>query len=80
VSTAPGEATITGNASAAIRSTLMVRCSERKWRLAYPDHWKQYREQHPEAVERNRPRHRRRNQKRRLLNLAKNNFTLDIKR
>ena len=56
-----------------------VRASQKKWRQTNPDYWKRYREQHPDVAERNRRRQRRRDQKRRLLNLAKNNVALDLK-
>jgi hypothetical protein len=56
-----------------------VRASQRKWRHAHPDYWKQYRQQHPETVERNRKQQRHRDQRRRLVNLAKNNLALDLK-
>ena len=51
-----------------------VRASQKKWRQANPNYSKQYRQQHPESAGRNRSQQRRRDQKRRLLNLAKNNF------
>ena len=54
--------------------------SPRKWRTAHPDYWKNYRELHPEAVEKNRRRQRQRDQSRRLANLANNNLALDLKR
>ena len=56
-----------------------VRASQKKWSQAHPDYWKQYRRQHPASVERNRKQQRQRDQKRRLLNLAKNNLALDLK-
>jgi hypothetical protein len=56
-----------------------VRASQKKWQQAHPNYWTQYRQQHPEAAERNRSRQRQRDQKRRLLNLAKNNLALDLK-
>ena len=56
-----------------------VRASQRKWRCANPNYSKQYRQQHPESARRNRNQQRRRDQKRRLLNLAKNNLALDLK-
>ncbi len=46
---------------------------------AIPDYWKQYRENHPAAVERNRQQQTFRDQKRRLRNLANNNSALDLK-
>ena len=57
----------------------VVRDSQKKWREAHPGYWKQYRQQHPEAAQRNRQRQQRRDQKRRLQNLAKNNLALDLK-
>jgi hypothetical protein len=57
-----------------------VRASQRKWRQANPDYWKRYREQNPEAVERNRKQQHERDQKRRVVNLAKMNLALDLKR
>jgi hypothetical protein len=57
-----------------------VRASQKKWRQANPDYSKRYRGEHPEAAKRNRQQQRRRDQKRRLLNLAKNNLALDLKR
>ena len=57
-----------------------VRASQRKWQQAHPDYWKQYRREHGATAERNRKQQRRRDQKRRLLNLAKNNVALDLKR
>jgi hypothetical protein len=56
-----------------------VRASQKKWRQANPDYSKRYRGKHPEAAKRNRQQQRRRDQKRRLLNLAKNNLALDLK-
>ena len=56
-----------------------VRASQKKWRQANPDYWKRYRDEHPDAAKSNRQQQRRRDQKRRLLNLAKNNLALDLK-
>jgi hypothetical protein len=50
--------------------------SPRKWRKAHPEYWKQYRQDHPQPVERNRRQQRLRDQKRRLLNLANNNLAI----
>jgi hypothetical protein len=58
----------------------VCRDSPRKWRGQHPGYWKQYRQSHPECVERNRQQQRRRDQKRRLVNLANNNLVLDVKR
>jgi 23S rRNA G2445 N2-methylase RlmL len=57
-----------------------VRASQSKWRQANPDYWKRYREQNPKSVERNRQKQAQRDQKRRVVNLAKMNLALDLKR
>jgi hypothetical protein len=56
-----------------------VRASQKKWQQAHSEYWTKYRQQHPEAAERNRTQQRQRDQKRRLLNLAKKNSALDLK-
>ncbi|MBI4469806.1 MAG: hypothetical protein HY650_10860 [Acidobacteria bacterium] len=56
-----------------------MRLSQRKWRQAHAEYWKQYREQHPESGGRNREQQRRRDRKRRLVDLAKNNLAFDLK-
>lgn len=48
--------------------------SPRKWRMSNPDYWKEYRQSHPEQVERNRRQQRLRDLKRQLVNLANNNL------
>ena len=48
--------------------------SRRKWREAHPGYSRTYREKHPAVAERNRQQQRRRDQKRRIQNLAKNNL------
>ena len=48
--------------------------SPRKWREAHPGYWKDYRQSHPQAVERNRRRQQLRDQRRRLAHLANNNL------
>ena len=53
--------------------------SRKKWRQAHPDYDRQYREAHPDSAERNRLQQRQRDQKRRLLHLAKNNLALDLR-
>lgn len=58
----------------------VCRDSAQKWRARNPDYWKQYREQHPAGVERNRQQQQHRDQKRRLRQLANNNAALDLKR
>jgi hypothetical protein len=50
-----------------------------KWRRRNPGYWKQYRQQHPEAVRRNRERQHARDRKRHLRRLANNNLVLDLK-
>jgi hypothetical protein len=57
----------------------VVRDSRRKWRQAHPEYLKNYRQAHAAQVERNRQQQRRRDLKRRLQNLAKNNLALDLK-
>jgi len=56
-----------------------VRASQKKWQQAHREYWQQYRQEHPASAERNRKQQRQRDQKRRLLNLAKNNLALDLK-
>jgi hypothetical protein len=58
----------------------IVRDSQKKWREAHPTYSGQYRQQHPETIERNRRQQQRRDQQRRIRNLAKNNLALDLKR
>ena len=58
----------------------VCRDSSQKWRRAHPGYWKQYRQDHPQQVERNRQRQQRRDQKRRLVKLANNNLAVDLKR
>jgi len=57
-----------------------VRESRKKWRQAHPEYPRQYRQKCPAAVARNRQQQERRDQRRRLRNLAKNNVALDLKR
>ena len=54
--------------------------SRQKWRDAHPGYQKQYRQTHPQAVERNRQQQRRRDQRRRLQHLVKNSLALDLRR
>lgn len=58
----------------------VCRDSRRKWRDCHPDYQKQYRERHPAYVEANRQAQRRRDAKRRLGDLVKNNSAFDVKR
>jgi hypothetical protein len=53
--------------------------SPQKWRSRNPDYWRQYRKQHPQAVERNRQQQHVRDQKQRLRDLANNNSAFDLK-
>ena len=55
------------------------RDSPRKWRARNPDYWKQYRQKHPAAVDRNRQQQKLRDRKRKLCNLANNTSALDLK-
>ena len=54
--------------------------SRRKWREEHRDYQKTYRQSHPAAVERNRQLQQRRDSKRRVQLLVKNNLALDLKR
>jgi hypothetical protein len=56
-----------------------VRASQRKWRQANPDYWARYRADHPGSVAQNRQQQQHRDQKRRVVNLAKMNLVLDLK-
>ena len=57
-----------------------VRDSRRKWREAHPGYQETYRQSHPAVVEQNRLLQRRRDEKRRVQLLVKNNLALDLKR
>ena len=57
----------------------ICRDSQEKWRRRNPDYPRQYRQSHPESVERNRQGQRRRDRKRDLQNLVKNSPALDLK-
>ena len=57
----------------------VARDSQRKWRQAHPDYLRHYFAQHAEAVARNRQLQQRRDQKRRIRLLEKNNLALDLK-
>src|ERR1700680_676962 len=54
--------------------------SQEHWRREHPDYNRQYRQTHPQAVERNREGERQRYRYRQLANLAKNNLAFDLKR
>src|SRR5215831_1668425 len=57
----------------------VCRDSPRKWRARNPNYWKQYRENHPETVERNRQQQKVRDRKRHLRNLANDNSAFELK-
>ena len=57
----------------------VCRDSQQKWRSHHPDYPRQYRQSHPESVERNRQGQRRRDRQRHLQNLVKNNLAFDLK-
>lgn len=57
----------------------VCRDSAQKWRNRNRDYWKGYREQHPEAVARNREQQKARDRRQRLLDLANNTSALDLK-
>lgn len=54
--------------------------SRESWRESHPDYQKHYRETHEMYTKQNRAKQRRRNQKRRLALIVKNNLALDVKR
>ena len=53
--------------------------SSQKWRAGNADYWRQYRAQHPAAVEQNRQRQHVRDWKQRLRDLANNSSAFDLK-
>jgi hypothetical protein len=57
----------------------IVRDSRNKWRQAHPDYQKQYWRTHAQQAARNRQQQPRRDRKRRLADLVKNNLALDLK-
>ena len=59
---------------------LVCRDSRQKWRARNPGYQRRYRQTHPEYVSQNRQAQRRRDQKRRLEHLVKNNLVFDLKR
>jgi len=54
--------------------------SRKSWREDHPDYQRQYRETHQAYTEQNRVKQRRRNQRRKLALIVKNNLALDVKR
>ena len=57
----------------------VCRDSPRKWRARNPDYWQRYRDDHPDAVARNRQQQKLRDRRRRLRNLANNTSAQDLK-
>ena len=57
----------------------VCRDSSRKWRAENFGYWKRYREKNPDSANRNREQQKKRDRKRRLLNLANNASALDLK-
>jgi len=53
--------------------------SQQKWRANHPDYPRRYRGNHPDWVQQNRQRQQRRDQRRRLGYLVKNNLAFDLK-
>jgi len=54
--------------------------SRKCWRESHPDYQRHYRETHEAYTEQNRAKQRRRNQKRKIALIVKNNLALDVKR
>jgi hypothetical protein len=57
----------------------VCRDSQQKWRATHANYHREYRQAHPESVERNRQAQRQRDRRRRLQNLVKTNLALDLK-
>jgi hypothetical protein len=57
----------------------VCRDSQQKWRNRHSDYPRQYRQNNPKSVERNRQGQRQRDRRRRLQNLVKNNLAFDLK-
>jgi len=58
---------------------LVCRESDQKWRDSNPSYQRQYRQGHPEYVEQNLREQKRRDRKRRVQDLVKNNLAFDLK-
>lgn len=58
---------------------LVCRESDQKWRARNPGYQGQYREKHPIYVEQNRQSQKRRDRRRRMHHLVKNNLAFDVK-
>lgn len=58
---------------------LVCRESDQKWRSRNPDYQRRYRQRHPAYVEHNRRAQKRRDRRRRVRDLVKNNLALDLK-
>jgi hypothetical protein len=56
------------------------RQSARQWRKQHPEYWDQYRQTHPDSVDRNRGQQQARDSKRHVTNLANNTLASDVKR
>ncbi len=59
--------------------SLVCQDSRRKWRTRNPDYQRRYRGDHPDYVDHNRRAQKRRDRKRRMRDLVKNNLALDLK-
>jgi len=57
----------------------VCRDSRRKWRSRNPEYWRRYRNEHPDAVARNRERQKFRDHREHLRNLANNTSAQDLK-
>lgn len=58
---------------------LVCRESHQKWRSRNPDYQRRYRQSHPAYLHQNRQAQKRRDRKRRVRDLVKNNLALDLK-
>ncbi len=58
---------------------LICRDSNQKWRAQNSGYQRRYRQDHPAYVEKNRARQKRRDRRRQVQNLVKNNLALDLK-
>lgn len=58
---------------------LVCRESDQKWRSRNPDYQRRYRQRHPAYVEENRQAQKRRDRRRRVHDLVKNNLAVDLK-
>ena len=58
---------------------LVCRESDQKWRSRNPHYQRRYRQNHPDYVEQNRRKQKRRDRKRQVQDLVKNNLAFDLK-